>query len=241
MPSHRSPCWRLSQPQTEIGWMSASQTSSVLGRRLRWLFTKEEPLPRISLSWYSFIGSYRRSPGNPPDLHDPDGRSLSSSIPAVTALLSRPERAEGTIFARGKVLDLFMRAAHVPLADHDRFDPVPGEELLDIPLDLRVRYHVGGHPPLEDRLGGRRRDHPGGDLGRGLVIGAVEGHGPDRVLPPPLRLPGGRVDGRAAQAFISPRLIDPFPVAAILELPPAAAGTRIIPGDSPTAHRSPPT
>src|SRR5271157_2969505 len=54
--------------------MSASQTSSVLGRRLRWLFTKEEPLPRISLSWYSLIGSYVASPGKPPDLHDIDGR-----------------------------------------------------------------------------------------------------------------------------------------------------------------------
>src|SRR5208337_689104 len=65
---------RASQPQTEIGWMSASQTSSVVGRRPRRLCTNAEPLPSVSLLWYSFIGSYVASPGNPPDLHDTDGR-----------------------------------------------------------------------------------------------------------------------------------------------------------------------
>src|SRR5512135_786323 len=188
MPSHRSPCWRLSQPQTEIGWMSASQTSSVLGRRLRRLFTKDEPLPRVSLSSVEFIGcrpllgmALPRPSGYPPSDRPP-------SSPAVAPLLAHPERTEGTVRPFEEIFALLVRASHVPLTDRHRPDPVPGEEVLHLLLDLRVRRHVGRHPSPDDRLGGRRRDHTGCDLGRGLVVGAVKCHGADGVLGTPLRL-----------------------------------------------------
>ena len=84
--------------------------------------------------------------------------------------------------------------------------PCSVEELQDLPLDLRVRRHIGRHPSPEDRLGGRRRDHPGGDLGRGLVVGAVERHGADGVLGAVLRLAvqvGDRGVGRGERASTS--------------------------------------
>jgi hypothetical protein len=44
------------------------------------------------------------------------------------------------------------------------------------------RMQCKGHPALDDGLGTVMQDHACSDLGRGLVIGAVHGHGADGVL-----------------------------------------------------------
>src|SRR4051794_9970071 len=105
--------------------MSASQTSSVRGRRVRWLFSKGEPLPRVSFLLFSFIEHAADSPKHLPGPHSPETRFDPLSIPAVAALLARPEGAVGPF---EEVLPLLMRAAHVPLTDRHGPDPVPGEE-----------------------------------------------------------------------------------------------------------------
>ena len=56
---------------------------------------------------------------DPPRGIDPAANSLCSSIPAVTALLSRPERAEGTVFTVREIFALLVGAAHVPIAGSD--------------------------------------------------------------------------------------------------------------------------
>src|SRR3954468_4986969 len=136
--------------------MSASQTSSVLGRRLRRLFTKDEPLPRMSRSWSSFMGVAADFSRHLSGLHGTDRRFDPLSIPAVAALLARPERAEGAVRSFEEIFALLVRASHVPGAGGDRLDPMLGEELTDLPLDLRARRDIGRHPAPDDRLGGRR-------------------------------------------------------------------------------------
>src|SRR5271166_7183800 len=178
------------------------------------------------------------SPVNPPDLPAPGGRSLSSSIPSIAALLSRPERAEGAVLAVREIFALLVGAAHVPIAGSDGLDPMCVEELLDLPLDLWARCHIGCDPSLEDRLGVRRDDHPGSDLGRGLVVRAVESHCANGVLRALLWL-AVRVGDRGRRSGLSS--CDLLRKTTVLILPPAPTRTRIVAGDSVAIYSSPPT
>src|SRR5271157_3141974 len=169
---------------------------------------------------------------------DPAGNSLSSSIPAVTAPLSRPERAEGAVLAVWEIFALLVGAAHVPIAGSDGLDPMFVEELLDLYLDLWTCCHVGSHPPLDDRLGVRRLDRTGGDLGRSLVVRPVESHGPDGVLRALLGL-AVRVGDRGRRSCLAG--CDLLRQTTMLILLPASTGTRIVAGNSVMIHGSPPT
>src|SRR5271166_3656448 len=161
--------------------MSASQTSSVLGRRLRRLFTNAEPLPRISFSLYSFIGSCLPSTRDSPYSYRPSNRISLTSEPLIASLFPFPEGAKRAVFTHREVLALLVRATHVSIAHCDRLDPMFVEELPDLPLDPWVSRYVGSDPSLDDRLGILCREHTCGDLGRGLVVGTVKGHGARRV------------------------------------------------------------
>src|SRR5437899_731139 len=105
--------------------------------------------------------------------------SCVSSLVPVAALLALPEGAERAVLAYGEVLALLVRATHVALAHDDRPDAVLLEELLKFLLYLGVRGHVGPDPPLQDGLGPIVGYDRSGDLGRRLVVGAVEGDGAD--------------------------------------------------------------
>src|SRR5208337_2356837 len=161
-----------------------------------------------------------------------------SSIPAVTALLSRPERAEGAVLAVREIFALLVGAAHVPIAGSDGLDPMCVEELLDLPLDLWARCHIGCDPSLEDRLGVRRDDHPGSDLGRGLVVRAVESHCANGVLRALLWL-AVRVGDRGRRSGLSG--CDLLRQTTMLILLPASTGTRIVAGESTMVHIVPQT
>ena len=97
-------------------------------------------------------------------------------------LFSLPPRAEWAVAAHGKIFAFFVRAAHVSVAHAHLFDAVLLEEPLDFLLDLRVRHHIGRHPPLDDRLGTLLLDDARHDLRGGLVVRAVVGDGADGEL-----------------------------------------------------------
>src|SRR5208283_2439382 len=175
---------------------------------------------------------------DPPRGIDPAANSLCSSIPAVTALLSRPERAEGTVFTVREIFALLVGAAHVALTHGDGLDPMFVEELLDLYLDLWTCCHVGSHPSLDDRLGVRRLDHSGGDLGRSLVVRPVESHCANGVLGALLWL-AVWVGDRGRRSGLSG--CDLLRKTTVLILPPAPTRTRIVAGDSLAIHSSPPT
>src|SRR5271157_1376825 len=161
-----------------------------------------------------------------------------SSIPAIAALLSRPERAEGAVLAIWEIFALLVGAAHVPIAGSDGLDPMFVEELLDLYLDLWTCCHVSSHPSLDDRLGVRRLDHSGGDLGRSLVVRPVESHCANGVLGALLWL-AVWVGDRGRRSGLSG--CDLLRKTTVLILPPAPTRTRIVAGDSVAIHSSPPT
>src|SRR5689334_9925973 len=80
-----------------------------------------------------------------------------------TPLLPLPERAKRAVLAVREVLPLLVRAAHVALGHGHGLDPVLPEELLKLPLHLRVGRNVCPHPPHDDRLGSPVANDPGGD------------------------------------------------------------------------------
>src|SRR5271157_4759331 len=108
-------------------------------------------------------------------------RTGLTSEPLIAPLLPFPEGAKRAVFAQREILTLLMRAAHVSIAHCDGRDSMCVEELHDLSLDLWVRRYVGSDPSLDDRLGILCREHTCGDLGRGLVVGTVKGHGARRV------------------------------------------------------------
>src|SRR5436190_2092391 len=96
-----------------------------------------------------------------------------ASEPLIASLFTFPEGAKRAVFAVWKIFTFLVRAAHVPCAGGNRFNPMFLEKLLDLPLDLRACCHIGCNPALDDRLSIRRFDDPGCDLGRDLVVGVV--------------------------------------------------------------------
>src|SRR5262249_11591042 len=147
-----------------------------------------------------------------------------SPAPRLAPLLPPPERAEGAVLALREVLPFLVRAAHAALAHRHGLDAVLDEEALHLRRDPGVRRHVRGHPALDDRLGAVVEDHAGGDLRGRPVVGAVQGHGADRVF--------GRLPARThAQVAL-----DALSVAPVLVLLAAAAGTGGVAGELLAGH-----
>ena len=75
-----------------------------------------------------------------------------------------------------------MRAAHVPITDHDRLDAMLSEEGFEFVLDLGILFDSRSHPALDDRFGTFGGNDRRSNLGRHLIVGAVEGDGTNGKL-----------------------------------------------------------
>ena len=75
-----------------------------------------------------------------------------------------------------------MGATHVSVGGHHGLHSVLIEEIPDFSANLWVVFHVGADPPLQKWISPFSLDNRRCDLGRSLVVGAVECNGPDGEL-----------------------------------------------------------
>ncbi len=92
-------------------------------------------------------------------------------VASVAALLALPERAEGTVLARGEVLAFLVGATPAAVAHAHRPHAVLPEERLYLLTDLGAGGHISADPAPQDRLGAFAGDDSGDDFGRGPVVG----------------------------------------------------------------------